>query len=63
MRRGTPAAGTAFGYGPAITASDGLIGEAFALFSETERAMQAVAEAMVEHGEGEAMELVSEPVS
>ncbi|WP_336327642.1 polyprenyl synthetase family protein [Halovenus sp. HT40] len=62
LRRGTPAAWTAFGYGPAITASDGLIGEAFALFSENERAMQAVAESMVELGEGEAMELVSEPV-
>jgi geranylgeranyl diphosphate synthase type I len=63
LRRGTPAAWTAFGHGPAITSSDGLIGEAFALFSENERAMQAVAESMVELGEGEAMELVSEPVN
>jgi geranylgeranyl diphosphate synthase type I len=63
LRRGTPAAWTEFGYGPAITASDGLIGEAFALFSNNERAMQAVAESMVELGEGEAMELVGEPVN
>ena len=63
LRRGTPAAWTEYGYGPAITASDGLIGEAFALFSTNERAMQAVAESMVELGEGEAMELVGEPVN
>lgn len=63
LRRNTPAAWTAFGFGPAITASDGLIGEAFALFSANERAMQAVAEAMVELGEGEATELVDQPVT
>ncbi|MES3161926.1 MAG: polyprenyl synthetase family protein, partial [Halorubrum sp.] len=33
VRRGTPSAWAAFGYGPAIVASDGLLGEAFALFS------------------------------
>ncbi len=63
LRRGKPAAWTEYGFGPAITASDGLIGEAFALFSSNERAMQAVAEAMVQLGEGEATELVAEPVS
>lgn len=63
LRRGTPAAWTAYGYGPAITASDGLIGEAFSLFSSDERAMQAVAESMVELGEGEATELVALPVN
>jgi len=63
VRRGTPAAWTAFGHGPAIIASDGLLGEAFALFSADERAMQAVAEAMVQLGEGEATELVDRPVS
>ena len=62
LRRGTPAAWTEFGFGPAITASDGLIGEAFELFSSNERAMQAVAEAMVQLGEGEATELVEQPV-
>jgi len=62
FRRGTPAAWTAFGHGPAIIASDGLLGEAFALFSADERAMQAVSEAMVQLGEGEATELVARPV-
>ncbi|RCU46768.1 polyprenyl synthetase family protein [Haloplanus salinus] len=61
MRRGTPSAWAEFGYGPAIVASDGLLGEAFALFSENERAMRIVAEAMVELGEGEATELVARP--
>jgi geranylgeranyl diphosphate synthase type I len=63
VRRGTPSAWAAFGYGPAIVASDGLLGEAFALFSENERAMRIVAEAMVELGEGEATELVARPTS
>jgi geranylgeranyl diphosphate synthase type I len=63
LRRGSPAAWTAFGFGPAIVASDGLLGEAFALFSADERAMQAVSEAMVQLGEGEATELVDRPVS
>jgi len=63
LRRGSPAAWTAFGYGPAIVASDGLLGEAFDLFSADERAMQAVSEAMVQLGEGEATELVDRPVS
>ncbi|MFB6309436.1 MAG: polyprenyl synthetase family protein [Haloarculaceae archaeon] len=61
LRRGTPAAWAEFGHGPAIIASDGLLGEAFALFSADERAMQAVSEAMVELGEGEATELVAQP--
>jgi geranylgeranyl diphosphate synthase type I len=63
VRRGTPAAWKQYGHGPAIIASDGLLGEAFALFSASERAMQAVSEAMVELGEGEAIELVDQPVS
>jgi geranylgeranyl diphosphate synthase type I len=61
VRRGTPSAWAAFGYGPAIVASDGLLGEAFALFSGNERAMRIVAESMVELGEGEATELVARP--
>jgi len=61
VRRGTPAAWDEYGHGPAIIASDGLLGEAFALFSADERAMQTVSEAMVELGEGEAMELVAQP--
>ena len=61
VRRGTPAAWDEYGHGPAIIASDGLLGEAFALFSADERAMQTVSEAMVELGEGEAMELIAQP--
>ena len=61
VRRGTPSAWAEFGHGAAIIASDGLLGEAFALFSADERAMQAVAEAMVQLGEGEATELVEQP--
>lgn len=61
LRRGVASAWAEFGYGPAIIASDGLLGEAFFLFSSDERAMQVVAEAMVELGEGEATELVARP--
>ncbi len=63
VRRGTPSAWAEFGHGPAIIASDGLLGEAFGLFSADERAMQAVAESMVELGEGEATELVAQPTN
>ncbi len=63
LRRGTPSAWEAFGYGPAIIASDGLLGEAFALFSRDEQAMQIVAESMVELGEGEATEIVDRPTT
>jgi len=63
LRRGTPSAWAEYGHGPAIIASDGLLGEAFALFSANERAMQAVSESMVELGEGEATELVAQPTS
>ncbi|WP_053946879.1 polyprenyl synthetase family protein [Halolamina sediminis] len=63
LRRGTPSAWAEYGYGPAIVASDGLLGEAFALFSADEHAMGVVAEAMVELGEGEATELVAEPAN
>ena len=61
LRRGNPSAWAEYGYGPAIVASDGLLGEAFALFSADEHAMTVVAESMVELGEGEATELVAEP--
>lgn len=61
MRRGIESAWTFFGYGPAIIDSDAQLGEAFALFSVDPRAMQAVTEAMVELGEGEATELVAQP--
>jgi geranylgeranyl diphosphate synthase type I len=61
LRRGTPSAWAEFGHGPAIVASDGLLGEAFAQFSADPPAMQAVTEAMIELGEGEATELVAMP--
>jgi len=63
LRRGTPSAWAEYGHGPAIVASDGLLGEAFGLFSANERAMQAVSESMVELGEGEATELVAQPTN
>jgi geranylgeranyl diphosphate synthase type I len=63
LRRGTPSAWAEFDYGPALIASDGLLGEAFALFSADEHAMQIVAEAMSELGEGEATELVARPTN
>ena len=63
VRRGTQSAWAAFGHGPALVASDGLLGEAFALFSADERAMRVAAEAMVELGEGEASELADRPTT
>ncbi|WP_129114377.1 polyprenyl synthetase family protein [Halegenticoccus tardaugens] len=63
VRRGARSAWREFGYGPAIVASDGLLGEAFALFSTDEQAMQIVAESMVELGEGEATELAARPTN
>ncbi len=61
LRRGEPSAWAAFGHGPALVASDGLLGEALALFVTQPAAMQAVTDAMVELGGGEATELVDRP--
>ncbi|MFB6068904.1 MAG: polyprenyl synthetase family protein [Halobacterium sp.] len=61
VRRGTPSAWAAFDYGPALVASNGLLGEAFALFSRDPRAMECVTDALVDLGEGEAIELVDRP--
>jgi geranylgeranyl diphosphate synthase type I len=61
LRRGVDSAWAAFGHGPALVASDGLLGEAFALLSTDPRATRVAAEAMVELGEGEAAELVERP--
>ncbi|SDY00583.1 polyprenyl synthetase family protein [Halobellus clavatus] len=63
VRRGTASAWAEYGYGPAIVASDGLLGEAFALLSQNDQATQIVAESMVELGEGEATELVARPTN
>jgi geranylgeranyl diphosphate synthase type I len=60
-RRGTDSAWAAFGYGPAIIASDGLLGEAFSLFLADDRATEIVAQAMIDLGEGEAIELAAVP--
>ena len=61
VRRDADSAWAAFGYGPAIIASDGLLGEAFSLFLAADRATEIVAEAMVDLGEGEAIELAAVP--
>ncbi len=45
VRRNTPSAWAEYGHGPALIASDGLLGEAFGLFSSDERAMQVVSDA------------------
>lgn len=63
LRRNEPAAWTEFGHGGAIITSDGLLGEAFSLFSSDERAMEVAADAVAELGEGEATELAAEPDS
>jgi geranylgeranyl diphosphate synthase type I len=63
VRRGVTAAHTEFGHGPAIIASDGLLGEAFHLFSTDARAMRIVSDAVAELGEGEATELVAQPTN
>ncbi len=63
LRRGTTSAWAEFGHGSAIIASDGLLGEAFALFSSDPDATQVVAEAMVDLGIGEATELSAKPDS
>ncbi|WP_435552295.1 polyprenyl synthetase family protein [Natrinema sp. CGMCC1.2065] len=61
LRRGTTSAWAEFGHGPAIITSDGLLGEAFALFSADPDATRVVADAMVELGVGEATELSAQP--
>ena len=61
VRRGVDSAWTKFGVGPAIIASDGLLGEAFDLFSSDPRALRTVSESMIELGQGEASELVDQP--
>ncbi|AGN00323.1 multifunctional long-chain (E)-prenyl diphosphate synthase [Salinarchaeum sp. Harcht-Bsk1] len=61
VRRGTDSAWFAFGHGPAIVASDGLLGEAFAQFANDGQATEVVTAAMVELGEGEATELQAIP--
>ncbi|GAA0223403.1 polyprenyl synthetase family protein [Haladaptatus pallidirubidus] len=61
VRRGTKSAWAEYGYGPALIASDGMLGEAFELFSTQPRAMEVVAESMIELGMGEASELVDLP--
>jgi geranylgeranyl diphosphate synthase type I len=63
LRRGEPSAWAAFGQGSAIITSDGLLGEAFALFAADTRAVETVSEALVQLGEGEATELMARPVS
>ena len=61
IRRGEESAWVAFGHGPAIIASDGLLGEAFELFADEPAALDVVTEALIELGQGEAVELVDYP--
>ena len=63
VRRGAESVWSAYGHGPALVTSDGLLGEAFALFSAHPEALATVAEAMVELGEGEAFELSANPTT
>ena len=63
LRRGGSSAWTAFGHGPAIVTSDGLLGEAFELFAADNRAIETVSEALVNLGQGEASELLAEPTA
>ncbi|WP_290818274.1 polyprenyl synthetase family protein [Halovivax sp.] len=63
VRRGVDSAWLEYGHGPAIVTSDGLLGEAFALFSADPEAMRTVSEAMVELGIGEATELADTPTT
>ncbi|MFB6162749.1 MAG: polyprenyl synthetase family protein [Halococcoides sp.] len=63
LRRGSPSAWAATGHGPAIVTSDGLLGEALALFADSARAMETITEAVVDLGEGEATELMDTPTN
>jgi len=61
LRRGDASAWAEHGHGPALVASNGLLGEAFRQFESHPAAMEAVANAMVELGAGEATELTDKP--
>ena len=63
VRRGVDSAWAKFGIGAAIIASDGLLGEAFSLFADEAIALQIVSDAMVDLGQGEAVELVDKPAN
>ena len=63
LRRGGPSAWQAYGHGPAIVTSDGLLGKAFGVFGSNAQAIKTVSEALVHLGEGEATELMTRPVS
>ncbi len=63
VRRGVESAHSKFQVGGAIIASDGLLGEAFELFAREPRALRIVSGAMVDLGQGEAVELVERPTN
>ena len=63
IRRGVDSAWAKYGHGPAIIASNGLLGEAFGLFSDRPRALTVVTNALLELGQGEAVELVDYPTT
>ena len=61
FRRNQYSSWVKFGHSNAVISSDGLIGEAFKLFSTNPLALMCVSNAMADLGSGEAMELVSPP--
>lgn len=61
IRRGVESAWAKYGYGGAIIASDGLLGEAFHLFADDPQALHLVTDALLSLGQGEAVELVDYP--
>lgn len=61
LRRGTESVWAAHGHASAIIVSNGLLGEAMTLFTDSPLALQTVTQAMTELGEGEATELTDKP--
>lgn len=63
IRRGIDSTWAAYNHDGALVGSDGLLAEALARFARDPRALELITDALVELGEGEATELVDEPVS
>lgn len=63
MRRGTESTWSAYDHDGALIGSHGLVAEALGRFEHDPQALEVITEALVELGEGEATELVDEPVS
>ena len=63
IRRGTASTWSEYRHDGALIGSDGLLTEALDRFSRDPQALELITDALVELGEGEATELVAEPVS